>query len=280
MSGPGNAIVFGASADIGRNICEMLLGDGHSVLGTFRHDFPEHDSLAAKPGMTLLQCDLTSAEDVGRLAGHVRRAGFGWSLLFSAVGTSEPIGRFFELDFSEWQRSIDINFTAQLHGLHALYPLRDRTRITDVALLAGGGTNNPFRCYSAYCVAKIGLIKMCELLDDEAEDINIFILGPGFVRTKTHFETLQAGSKAEGNLERVRQFIESGNQGTRFEDIYACLRWAREQGRSVVGGRNISVVHDPWGDKSLTVELLKDKDMYKLRRARNGFFASPKETKE
>lgn len=280
MSRPSNAIVFGVSADIGRHICEMLSADGHRVLGTFRRDFPEQDSLAAKPGITLLQCDLTSARDVGRLADHVRREEFEWSLIFSAVGTSEPIGRFFELEFAEWQRSIDINFTAQLHALHALYPYRDRTRIVDVALLAGGGTNNPFRCYSAYCVAKIGLIKMCELIDDEAEDVNIFILGPGFVRTKTHFETLRAGAKAEGNLDRVRQFIESGAQGTRFEDIYACLRWARQQGRSVSGGRNIAVVHDPWGSESLAAELRKDKDMFKLRRARNGFSVSPEETKE
>lgn len=269
MSAQDTAIVLGANADIGQKICEMLLADGKRVIGTFRRDFPEYDNLARRPGMTLVRCDLTESSDIKRLVTTVEQEGIAWSLLFSSVGSSEPIGRFFDLNFDDWQRSVEINFTSQLRALHALYPYRDRARTADIALLAGGGTNNPFRCYSAYCVAKIGLIKMCELIDDEAEDLNIFILGPGFVRTKTHFETLQAGDKAEGNLERVRAFIESGAQGTRFEDIYACLLWARENGRSTVGGRNLSVVHDPWGTQTLAEELLRDKDMFKLRRARN-----------
>lgn len=269
MSALDTAIVLGANADIGQKICEMLLADGKRVIGTFRRDFPEHDNLAQRPGMTLVRCDLTESSDIKRLVTTVEQEGIAWSLLFSSVGSSEPIGRFFELNFDDWQRSVEINFTSQLRALHALYPYRNRARTVDIALLAGGGTNNPFRCYSAYCVAKIGLIKMCELIDDEAEDLNIFILGPGFVRTKTHFETLQAGDKAEGNLARVRAFIESGAQGTRFEDIYACLLWARENGRSTVGGRNLSVVHDPWGTQTLAEELLRDKDMFKLRRARN-----------
>lgn len=269
MSPQDTAVVLGANADIGQKISEMLLADGHRVIGTFRRDFPEHDSLAKRPGMTLVQCDLTDPLDIQRLVTKVKQEGIAWSLLFSSVGSSEPIGRFFDLDFDEWERSVNINFTSQLRALHALYPYRTRARTADVALLAGGGTNNPFRCYSAYCVAKIGLIKMCELIDDEAEDLNIFILGPGFVRTKTHFETLRAGEKAEGNLDRVRAFIESGAQGTRFEDIYACLLWARENGRNTVGGRNLSVAHDPWGTQTLAAELLQDSDMFKLRRARN-----------
>ena len=110
---------------------------------------------------------------------------------------------------------------------------------------------------------------MCELIDDEAEDVNIFILGPGFVKTKTHFETLKAGAKAESNLERVRQFMESKDSGTKFEDIYKCLLWAKSIGRQVVGGRNLSVVHDKWGTEMLANELMHDSNMYKLRRFRN-----------
>jgi NAD(P)-dependent dehydrogenase (short-subunit alcohol dehydrogenase family) len=275
-SSPSLAVVLGASADIGRKISEMLLADGHSVVGTYRRDFPEQDELARKHGMTLVQADLTDPGDVQRFADQVGARGQPWKFLFSSVGSSEPIGRFFELDFESWGRSININFTSQLRAIHALYPHRDRTGVVDVGLLAGGGTNNPFRCYSAYCVAKVGLIKMCELLDDEAEDLNIFILGPGFVRTKTHYETLQAGNRAEENLERVREFMEAGVQGTRFEDIYECLRWSREKGRGVVGGRNLSVVHDPWGSELLAAELGRDREMFKLRRARNGFMINEK----
>lgn len=263
-------IILGVSADIGQNICRLYQRDGAKVLGTYRKDFAAREELENLNGVTLFQCDLTHKQDVAALARFVEDSGYAWNTLFSSVGTSEPIGRFFDLDFDDWAQSVDVNMVSQLRAVHALYPLRDATKIANIALLAGGGTNNPFRCYSAYCVAKIGLIKMCELIDDEADDVNIFILGPGFVKTKTHYETLKAGTRAEGNLARVEQFMaSSADNGTSFEDIYQCLEWSSRQGRDVVGGRNLSVVHDAWGSDELAAELKADKNMYKLRRNRN-----------
>ena len=56
-----------------------------------------------------------------------------------------------------------------------------------------------------------------------------------------------------------------------MDDIYACLEWCVAQDRSVISGRNISVVHDPWrnGGKSLAAMLAADPNRYKLRRAGN-----------
>jgi NAD(P)-dependent dehydrogenase (short-subunit alcohol dehydrogenase family) len=264
-----NIIILGVNADIGRNICKLYHNEGFNIIGTYRRDFPEYAELAQLESLKLVRCDLTNPDDIRHLADVVRAQNFGWTTVFSSVGTSEPIGRFFELDFDEWEQSVNINMNSQLRAIHALYPLRDASEIVNIALLAGGGTNNPFRCYSAYCVAKIGLIKMCELLDDEADDINIFILGPGFVKTKTHLETLKAAEKAESNYERVKQFCDSEDKGTKFEDIYKCLRWAESMGRETVGGRNLSVVHDQWGTDMLAAELKRDINMYKLRRFRN-----------
>jgi NAD(P)-dependent dehydrogenase (short-subunit alcohol dehydrogenase family) len=245
------AIVLGVNADIGYNICKFLLADGFHVVGTFRRDFDQFDELDALPNTDLVRCDVTKKEDVAELAKIVDEKKLHWSLFFSSVGTSEPIGRFFDLEFDDWERSLNLNFTDQLRVLHSLYPLRSKTGMPDIALMAGGGTNNPFRCYSSYCIAKLALIKMCELIDDEAEDVNIYIFGPGFVRTKTHYETIAAGEMAEGNLERVKEFMASGDQGTEFIDIYRCMLWGREVGRQTVGGRNLSVVHDAWGPDEL-----------------------------
>jgi NAD(P)-dependent dehydrogenase (short-subunit alcohol dehydrogenase family) len=264
-----NIIILGVSADIGRNICKFFHRDGYSIIGTYRNDFPEYESLSKLDRVKLVRCDLTDPKGVASLLEVVESTNFMWNSLFSSVGTSEPIGRFFDLDFDLWNSSVEVNMLSQLRALHALYRYRDDTGISNVALLAGGGTNNAFRCYSAYCVAKIGLIKMCELIDDEYSDINIFILGPGFVKTKTHYETLKAGSKAESNYERVSKFMNSEDVGTSFNDIYKCLIWGIEAGRIISGGRNFSVVHDQWGTARLEEELIADPDMYKLRRFKN-----------
>jgi NAD(P)-dependent dehydrogenase (short-subunit alcohol dehydrogenase family) len=264
-------IILGVSADIGSNICKLFHADGFKIIGTYRKDFNSRSELESLKNTQLIQCDLTRSENIHNLANFVSSQGFKWTHLFSSVGTSEPIGRFFDLDFDDWEKSIAVNMTSQLKVIHSLYPLRDSLQQVSVALLAGGGTNNPFRCYSAYAVAKIGLIKMCELIDDETEDLNIFIVGPGFVRTKTHYETLNAGDKAESNFEIIRTFMDTGNQGTSFQDIYKCLQWASSMGREVAGGRNFSVVYDKWGTERLGNELKRDIDMYKLRRHKNNW---------
>jgi NAD(P)-dependent dehydrogenase (short-subunit alcohol dehydrogenase family) len=181
----------------------------------------------------------------------------------------EPIGPFLDVDSEAWQDAICANALAPCRLVQSLYPLRRPGQISSVAFFAGGGTNNPFRNYSAYCLSKILLIKMCELLDDEVPDLKTFILGPGYVRTKIHEETMRASGKAGFNLDKTRKFLQT--DGTTMDDIYACLEWCVAQDRSVISGRNISVVHDPWrnGGKSLAAMLAADPNRYKLRRAGN-----------
>jgi NAD(P)-dependent dehydrogenase (short-subunit alcohol dehydrogenase family) len=137
-------------------------------------------------------------------------------------------------------------------------------------LLAGGGTNNPMTNYSAYCAAKIALIKMCELIDDEEAGINAFIIGPGFVRTRIHEETLRAGAAAGAGLDKTRAFL--ATPGSSHDHIYSHMTWCIAQGRAVAGGRNFSTVHDPWrgGGAALAADLKLDPDAFRLRRRPTG----------
>ena len=50
-----------------------------------------------------------------------------WNTLFSSIGTTVPIGNFFNLSFSNWKKSIYTNFISQLNVLHELFPLRKKT---------------------------------------------------------------------------------------------------------------------------------------------------------
>jgi NAD(P)-dependent dehydrogenase (short-subunit alcohol dehydrogenase family) len=260
------AIILGATADIGRHLAERLSSDNWNVVGIGRTALRLQE-LERIPNLKAYQCSIADGDDVERLAGEMRAAGYQWDLLVSCVGTTEPIGKFFEIDFDAWERSIVVNFTAQLRVLHALWPLRRPERIVDVMLLAGGGTNGTFPNYSAYCVTKIALIKMCELIHDEASDANAFIIGPGFTRTRIHEETLRAGPIAAGrSYDKVRAYLEE--QGTSFDDIYEHMRWCMLRGRQVAGGRNFSTVHDRWrdGGEELANQLYDDPDAFRLRR--------------
>ena len=188
------------------------------------------------------------------------------------MGQLAPVGLFFENDFESWAQSVETNGVAQLRALHAVHPFRRTERVCHVVFFAGGGTNNPFRSYSAYCLGKISLIKMCELLDDENPDLNVFIVGTGWVRTKIHEQTLAAGDRAGVNYGETRTFLDQNTPGTDHADIAAMIRWGVAQGRSVAGGRNFSIVHDGWDEagSDLAATLQADPDKFKLRRHGNG----------
>lgn len=262
-------IILGVNADIGFNICKRYSDIGFEVLGTFRQENENVISLKKYKNVDLLRCDVLDESDIEFLLTNIKNKKFQWTNLFSSIGSSEPIGNFFEIDFNKWERSILLNFTNQMKIIHGLYEFRDKSTISCINLMAGGGTNSAMKHYSAYCVSKIGLIKMCELIDSEYDDLKIQIIGPGFVRTKTHYETLKAKETAGDNYKRVLEFMNSGDQGTSFDDIFKCLRWIDEADKSLTSGRNFSVVHDKWGHKKLEEELKISKDLYKLRREGN-----------
>jgi NAD(P)-dependent dehydrogenase (short-subunit alcohol dehydrogenase family) len=258
-------IIVSASSDIGTALVERYLAAGCAVVGTYRQ-MGGLEAFRSNPDLTLLPLDLSEPVSFCGIAGELRRRGLTWDLLILANGTMEPIGPFLGLDGNRWVESINVNALMPCLLLQTLYPLRRPGRIADVAFFAGGGTNNPFRNYSAYCLSKILLIKMCELLDDETPDLNAFILGPGYVSTKIHRQTERAGAAAGDNLAKTRRFAET--PGTSMDDILDCLEWCVAQGRATVGGRNLSVVHDAWrgGGEALACRLRMDTNMFKLRR--------------
>ena len=123
---------------------------------------------------------------------------------------------------------------------------------------------------------KIMLIKMCELIDDEVPDVNAFVVGPGFLPTKIHKQTLVNPERAGRNYQKTKDFYQAAEQAATYKDLHDCISWCVAQGRDVVGGRNVAAVHDPWRDAGdqLAVELKRDRDRYKLRRAGNTDSAS------
>lgn len=242
------------------------------MFGSYRTKSTATTQLAAT-GVKLVEIDTSDRAALETGCTELKNLCPSWDVLVIASGTTDPIGLFSDTDFDEWARSIEVNFTSQMRLTHRLLPSR-RTQSPNgpcVIYFAGGGTNNATTNYSAYTVSKIGLIKMCELLDAEIPDVRFSILGPGWVNTKIHKETLRAGSRAGVNFVRTKNKFEQGDF-TKMDDVLDCCDWLVASSRDEIGGRNFSVAHDPWGSIHLREALLSDPDMYKLRRAYNSLF--------
>jgi len=265
-----SVFILGIGSDIGKELAERYLRQGCYVTGTYRHKGSVKNILS-KQSISLIKCDIGSKSSIKECINKYKKSAKPWDIFISCVGTLEPIGKFFDCDFDSWERSIVVNAISQLRFLHAIYSLRHKGKVCHVVFFAGGGTNKPFNNYSAYCSSKIMLIKMCELLDDENRDLNVFIIGPGWVRTKIHAQTLNSRSSAGNNYERTLDFLRSKKPGTAYQDIYDCINWCIDEGALVSGGRNFSLVHDPWrkGGAVLACQLRHHREKFKLRRLEN-----------
>ncbi len=262
-----NVFILGIGSGIGEALAERYVSEGYAVAGTYRHK-KSVIGLLAKRDIRLFKCDIGRKSSVRECVELYKKFAKPWDIFISCVGSMEPIGKFFDSDFDSWEQSVIVNSIAQLRFLHGIYPYRGKSKVNHAVFFAGGGTNSPFTNYSAYCVSKIMLIKMCELLDDENKDLNAFIIGPGWVRTKIHSQTLNSRLGAGSNYERTLEFLKSKDSGTDYKDIYDCINWCIGQGIAVSGGRNFSVVHDPWkkGGACLARQLRADTEKFKLRR--------------
>lgn len=248
------ALIIGLTSDIGRGIESNLLADGWEVYGT---------STNYNLG-NIIKLDLADSTQLNSFSRHATQYD-NWSLLFFIAGTMEPIGPFFETNLDDWENSLRINVLSQIKILQILWPYRSKYVEPNVCFLAGGGTNSSFDNYSSYCLSKIMLIKFVELMASENSDSKFFIIGPGFMKTKIHNQTLKANTRAGRNLEKTALFME-GN-GTSISRLYKHIMWCINQPKDAISGRNFSTVHDPWdSDPNLPGYLLKNSDLYKLRR--------------
>jgi len=260
--------IAGISSDIGREFAMLYGARAHRVVGTYRN-VSHVETLRREAHVDLVSCDVSRADSIRDAAAALKALDRPWDTFIGAVGQLDPIGPFFETDMDAWAASLSLNSVGQLRLLHTIYPLRKRDTTVKVAFLVGGGINGPFRNYSAYCLGKVMLVKACELLHDESPDVHAIAVGTGWVDTKIHRQTIEAGERAGTNYGRTRDFLASSQTGTSCADILACIDWCFAQGRAATGGRNFSVVHDGWREGDLGASLLRDADKYKLRRNGN-----------
>jgi len=272
----GKKLVFigSVTSDIGIALAQKYSKDGYSIAGTYRSKKLLH-KLASLPNCYLYYCDFNDTKTIDQCVSQFAAKKLRWDTFISCAAMPQPLTSFFESDFEQWSQSVHVNAIEHLRFLHSVYPLRNANVTANVVFFAGPATNNAVKNFSAYAISKIMLIKMCELLDAENEDLNVFIVGPGWTRTKGHELILSDPDVSPEKYNETLNFLKS-KAGTSMDDIYNCIRWLSAQGRKVAGGRNFSVVYDPWkGDLNsvLAAQLKSDTNMYKLRRYKNYLFS-------
>ena len=265
-------VIISAGSDIGFALAKSWAKQGFKTAGTYRK---AGDRLALRSiGVLPIHCELTSRWSVKKAARAISKVASddGVSTLVFATGTMEPIGKFGSVPFESWAQSIGTNFLSQARLLRQFLGKLDEG--AKVVFFAGGGTNNAPTNYSAYILSKIVLTKFCELLSKEYPDYAFVSVGPGWVNTKIHQQTIDAGSDAGDNFDKTISKI-ANSETMPMEIVIERLGQLLCLDNLVVSGRNFSLTNDPLDSPELIATLLQDEDMYKLRRKGNERFFSP-----
>jgi short-subunit dehydrogenase len=264
MENKKKTILISISSDISFFLSNNVFRD-HHIVGTYRSLTKE--LIEMKKRIELLRLDLSQISNLINFVKINKKILNNWSNCIISVGTQKPIGLFEDLNYDDISNSIDVNFKNQIILLNLLLPLRKKKGMKNVITWAGPGTNNPNKLYFPYTISKIALIKATELLDFEFTDVKFCILGPGWVKTKIHEETLRNKRKSQKNYFTTKKVLNGYlSIDTSMKDVNDCVSWVLDSKKKDVGGRNFSVKHDEWQNPKFLNKIRKNQNNFKLRR--------------
>lgn len=187
----GVALVTGASTGIGRHLVEGLAARGMAVAGLARTEERLRTAMdevaAATGGRTLaVAADVTDRASVEEAVGVVREELGPIALLVNNAGLIDefevPV---WEADPDQWWDVVSSHIRGAQLTIRTVLPwmvLRNSGRVVNIA--SGMGTRGAAD-YSAYSVAKTGLMRLTESLVAalEGSDVRAFDVAPGVVDT-------------------------------------------------------------------------------------------------
>ena len=186
------AVVTGGASGIGFALCEQFAKAGLHVVMSDIDDSSLAGAarrLAGSPGRVLpARTDVTSAEDVGRLADRTL-AEFGRvDVVCNNAGTVGKNMPMWEFERVEWEWIMAVDFWGVIHGISAFVPhlvARGRGHVVNTASMAALTTvalNGP------YNAAKHAVLSLSETLAADlgtaGVDVGVTVVCPGPTRTK------------------------------------------------------------------------------------------------
>lgn len=250
-----NTLITGINSYIGNHLAINLQGQ-HSLSGTYRNNPPQQELINTK----LYQVDFSDNLSIENWLAQTDFTKID-NIVF-IHGTLVPVGKLSDVDFESWHTAYTVNYLSIVKTLnHALKYLKPGAKVVS---LAGGGVNSAPTNFHAYTSAKVALIKMTELLAAEYPE-HIFInIGPGWVDTPIHQQTLEAAEKAPAACaETERRYRE--NDFVPLDDVTQTLVHLLQNADQRYSGRNFSVANGELFKQDIEI-LLREHENFKLRR--------------
>jgi NAD(P)-dependent dehydrogenase (short-subunit alcohol dehydrogenase family) len=265
-----NVLITGASRGLGRAIAREFWNRGASVALVAR-DGTALEKLAGElrssraQNIEVIPADLSDPAAPACIMERLRSKWDHLDVLVNNAAIAGPIGRAWENDWQEWQRTVQVNLLAPVAlCLLAIPWMRPGGAIVN---LSGGGATSPRPNFSAYGTTKAALVRFTETLAQETAErgIRVNAIAPGVMLTDRLEEVLRAGPEdAAADYHFALEQQRKGGQPPENAAALACFLASQES--EGITGRLISAVWDPWQTLATHAAELRTSDIYTLRR--------------
>lgn len=263
-----NLVLTGSSSGIGRALAERLLGRGHRVWGLARSD--QADFAMKHAGKFFAaKCDVANWTEVDAAAKAVAAAWPNIDGLITCAGLQGEIGRAVAADPVKWSATVRANLDGTFFAVRAFDALLARApRRAKVVCFSGGGATKPRVNFSAYGVAKTGVVRLVETIAEEekARALDINALAPGAINTRLTDEVIARGAAVVGEAEFAAAQKQKASGGGSLEKALDCVEWLLSPASDGISGRLISAPWDPWSTLVQHKDALAKSEIFTLRR--------------
>lgn len=263
-----NVVVTGSSTGIGRALALRLISENHRVWGLARTD--QSDLVASQKGaFRASRCDVGIWADVERCAAEIGAAWRHVEGLVCCAGAQGEVGPAVTADPARWCATVGSNLFGAFHAVRAFYPLLARApRRAKVVCFSGGGATKPRPNFSAYGVAKTGIVRLVETIavEEAQAPLDINAVAPGAIATRLTDEVIALGPDVAGQAEFDAAVKQKAGGGASLERALDLVEWLLSAKSDGVSGKLLSAPWDPWPGLGEHVSSLARSDVYTLRR--------------
>jgi NAD(P)-dependent dehydrogenase (short-subunit alcohol dehydrogenase family) len=269
-----NVLITGASRGLGAAMAKAFWEAGTNLVLVARNSQTLNDfilKLETRRGQSVhaIACDLASPDAVEVIINSMHEHFDHIDVLINNAAIQGPIGPSWKNDWVAWRQALDVNLFAPIDLSRRCAAWMIPQKKGKIICLSGGGATGSRPNFSAYAVAKTGLVRFCETLADELREYNIQVncIAPGAMTTALTDEIIKAGPTLAGQ----KEFDSAVNRKKQPENslpdhaVKLALFLASSSSDGLTG-KLIRAVWDPWESLPANLEDLKKTDIYTLRR--------------
>ena len=269
------AIITGANQGLGREISKSFVSAGADVMlcaRNFRMLEETKQELNKLFGneqeIYIKKCDVSNEKEVNALVVETFEKLGGCHILVNNAGIYGPKGKIEDQDWYVWKKTIEINVYGSIFLCRALIPHYKKQGFGKIIQLSGGGATKPLPNISGYATSKAAIVRFAETLAEEVRGygIDVNCIAPGALNTNMLQEVLDSGPEKVGKdfyEKALKQKSKGGIPLSKGADLAVFLASSRSDG---ITGKLISAVWDNWEDWPENLDILKNSDVYTLRR--------------